>query len=225
MNGNIILAALMTFVVMGCGQHDPTTIGFEGERPQFRHQIDEARHRAWFLTRNEVHLYDPKGPETIRKIQLPDWIWASWPTDGCMPDLALGPNGEAVVSSNVLPWLWRIDPDTLAVSKHELALDPESGKEIGFSGLAYSEKKRAFIAMGSADGSLWWIDRSLQRAERVSLSAPIPPACEIVIGHRTTIEQKLAAAIRLCVETGPGGWTVDLAPHQRFGHVYARSCS
>ncbi len=214
----------MTFVVVGCGQNDPTPIGYEGERAQFRHQVDQARNRAWFLTRNEVHLYDPKGPENIRKISLPDWIWASWPPNGCMPDLALGPNGEAVVSSNVLPWLWRIDPETLAVSKHELALDQDTGREIGFTGLAYSGEQRAFIAVGSVDGSLWWIDRSLQRAERVSLSAPIPPACGIAIRPRT-VERKLARAIRLCVDTGPGGWTVDLAPDQRFGHVHARSCT
>jgi hypothetical protein len=215
--------ATMVFFGVGCGQPDPATSGVEAEWPQFRHQVDKARYRAWFLTRNGAHLYDFEAPENIRHIQLPDWTWIGEPL-GCMPDLALGPKGEALISSNILPWLWRIDPDTLAVTKHELALDADAGKEIGFSGLAYSADQRAFIAVSPFQGSLWRIDPSLASAQKIPLSAPIPQACGIVIQPRA-IERKMARGMRLCVDTGQGGWAVDLAPDQRSGEISARSCS
>ncbi|MFN0305577.1 MAG: hypothetical protein ACKVQU_35085 [Burkholderiales bacterium] len=224
MNGIILSTALMTLITfaVGCGRHDPIPSRVEAEWPQFRHQVDKARNRVWFLTRDGVRLYDLDAPEKIRHIQLPDWVWIGEPL-GCMPDLTLGPIGEALVSSNVVPWLWRIDPDTLAVSKHELALDTDAGKEIGFSGLAYSAEQRAFIAVSPFHGSLWRIDASLATAQKIQLSAPIPQACGIAIRPRA-FEGKMARAVRLCVDTGQGGWAVDLAPDQRSGHVTARSC-
>ena len=226
MNGIMIstaLVATMVFFGAGCGQHDPTPIRVEAERPQFRHQVDKARNRVWFLTRNGVHLYDPESPNKTLRIDLPDWIRVGEPL-ACMPDLVLDPKSEALISSNILPWLWRIDPDTLAVSKHELALDADTNREIGFSGLAYSAEQRAFIAVSHFHGSLWRIDASLATAQKIPLSAPIPQACGIAIQPRA-IERKMARGIRLCVDTGQGGWAVDLAPDQRSGDISARSCS
>ncbi len=224
MNGMIISTALTTlvFLALGCGQHDPIPIRQEGARPQFRYQVDKARNRVWFLTLNGVRLYDLETPEKIRQIELPDWMNLG-EDYSCMPDLVVGPKGEALISSNVLPWLWRVDANTLEVSKHELTLDANTGRELGFSGLAYSAEQRAFIAVSYLHGSLWRIDPSLQSAQKILLSTPIPQACGITIRPRA-IERKGARAIRLCLDTGRDGWPVDLAPDLRSGHVSAPSC-
>lgn len=83
--------------------------------------------------------------------------------------IPLGPDGEAVVTSNVVPVLWRIDPETLAVSMHELALDADQDKNVGFSSLVYSAEHGAFFAMSDAQGSMWQIDRLLRNGRKLPL--------------------------------------------------------
>jgi hypothetical protein len=230
----IILSTVLTAMValtVGCGRQDstldstrdPAAFRHEAAWPQFRQQVDTARNRVWFLTRNEVHLFDLETPENIRRIELPGWIWVDEPY-GCMPDLVLGPKGEALVTSNILPWLWRIDPDTFAVSKHELALDADTGKDVGFSGLTYSAEERAFFAVSYFHGSLWRIDSSLQNAQHIRLSAPIPQACGLDIRPRTS-QQRITRAVGLCAGTGPDRWNIDLAPNQRSAFVSSRACT
>ena len=112
--------------------------------PQARYQVDSVRNRAWSLSPEGVFLVELSKPGKIA-IALPGWVWASEPY-GCLPDLAVGPRGEAVITSNVVPTLWRIDPDTLAVSVHRLALDADNDKDVGFSALVYSREHEAFFA-------------------------------------------------------------------------------
>jgi hypothetical protein len=90
-----------------------------------RSLTDPARSRVWSLTREGVFVHDVRTPEKIVKVVLPSWSWVH-AEYGCPPDLALGPGGEAVVVSNVVPMLWRIDPETLAVSVHALILDSDT---------------------------------------------------------------------------------------------------
>ena len=78
-----------------------------------------------------------------------------------------GPKGEAVVTSNVVSTLWRIDPQTLAVTEHPLALDADAGRDVGFSSLIYSPRHAAYFAVSGAHGSVWRIDTRLQRAQKV----------------------------------------------------------
>jgi streptogramin lyase len=113
-------------------------------------------------------------------VRLPGWVWAGAPY-GCLPDLALGPRGEAVVTSNVLPTLWRIDPDSLAVSVHALALDADDDKDVGFTGLVYSPQHGAFFAASHAHGSLWRIDPQLRTARKMPLSASNPQPCGLAL--------------------------------------------
>ena len=131
--------------------------------PGARYRIDPERNRIWFLAREGVFVYDVSRPERMA-VSLPGWITVDAPYS-CLPDLALGPAGEAVITSNVLPTLWRIDPDTLATSVHPLLLDADTDKDVGFSGLAYSAQHRAFIAASYAHGSLWESTR-LSRGRR-----------------------------------------------------------
>jgi hypothetical protein len=120
------------------------------------------------LTPAGVVVVDLKSGRTVARVDLPGWHWAGAPY-GCTPALALGPKGEALVSSDVLPVLWRIDPETLAVSRHELTLDEDSGRDIGFSALAYSAKLGTFVAVACTGGARWRVDSFLKRAQKISL--------------------------------------------------------
>jgi len=87
------------------------------EPPGARYRVDPARKRLWVLSRDGLFLYDHQHPEGVMgEVKLPGWQ-AVDPQYSCLPDLALGPRGEAVVTSNIVT-LWKIDPDTLAVSSH-----------------------------------------------------------------------------------------------------------
>lgn len=188
--------------------------------PIGRYQIDPERNRFWFLTNKGVFVYDVSRRE--RAVSLPGWISVDAPYS-CLPDLALGPKGEALITSNTLPTLWRIDPDTLAVSVHPLVLDADTDKDVGFSGLAYSPQHGAFLAASYNHGSLWKIDARLERAQKIPLSAPIPKACGLVVRSGNS-RQALSRLTDLCVRTPHGGWSVIFAPGWRSAYVSAGPC-
>lgn len=190
--------------------------------PRVRYGLDPVRQRVWFLTRDGVSVYDVAKSERI-SLPLPSWLWVDTPY-ACLPDLALGPKGEAVITSNVVPTLWRIDPETLAVSVHPLLLDSDTDKDVGFSGLVYSPEHEAFFAVSDVHGSLWRIDRGFETARKIWLSAPVPRACGLAVLPRILRRQTNRRA-ELCVHTPQGGWAVDFEPGQRSAYVTAAPCA
>ena len=223
----VLLAALICSIG-GCDSNAappqvPQTAsdGPQSLTPNMRYQADPARNRVWFLTRGGVFLYDVTTSQKI-VVPLPDWLWVDMPWS-CLPDLALGPKGEAVVTSNILPTLWRIDPETLAVSLHELVLDADTNKDVGFSGLAYSSQHEAYFAVSDVHGTLWRIDPLLRRGQKIPLSAPIPKACGLAVAPRTA-PQKTNRMAGLCVRAPDGGWAIDFAPDQRSAYVRGAPC-
>lgn len=176
----LFLTALI-FSTSGCNTGAPPQLReqaspeLSSQSPPLRYQEDVARNRVWVLTAEGVVLYRDKAPDRI-VIPLPSWIWAGAPY-GCHPDLALGPNGEAIITSDVVSTLWRVDPETLAVSAHALALDADTGKDVGFSALRYSPKHEAYFAVSAVQGSLWRVDPLLERAQKIPSSEPIAGAC------------------------------------------------
>ena len=130
--------------------------------------FDSASGRAWVLTTDGVVLYQ-KGTQAKTLIRLADWLWAGGRS--CLPDLALGPAGEMIVTSNIVPVLWRIDPKTLAVTTHALVLDTDTDKDVGFTAIAYSPEHSAFFAFSGIQRSLWRIDATLSKADKVLSSA------------------------------------------------------
>jgi hypothetical protein len=128
--------------------------------------------RAWVLDEGGVILEEPGKPS--RAVALAGWQWIS-ERYACAPDMAVGPRGQIVVTSNALPTLWEIDPETLAVSVHPLQLDADNDKDFGFSGLVYSERDGAYFAVSDLGGSLWRIDPQLGRAQKIAL--PVRGAC------------------------------------------------
>jgi hypothetical protein len=196
--------------------------GRQLQLPTARYQIDPERNRVWFLTHEGVFVYDVSRPERVA-VSLPGWLSVDTPY-ACLPDLALGSKGEAVVTSNVLPTLWRIDPDTLAVSAHPLVLDADTDKDVGFSALAYSPQHRAFLAASYSHGSLWRIDPLFKKAQKIPLSAPIPEACGLAVRSGSS-GQALGPRADLCVRTPHGGFTVVFGPDWRSAYVSAAPCT
>ncbi len=190
---------------------------YEGELPILRFQEDTARGRGWILTRTGVLVFDFKAGKTAGYVPLPEWVWAG-ETFSSPPDLALGPNGEALITSNVVPTLWRVDPETLAVSRHQPVTDADMDKDVGFTALTYSVEQGVFFAVSNL-GSLWRIDPLFRRAQKIELSAPLFKASGVTV--RTTINRFFG----LCVHGGQDPRTVNLAPDRRYGYVIAQPCT
>ncbi len=195
---------------------------YRGELPILRSRADAVGGRRWVLTAEGVELFDEATRRRVAQIALPGWLWAG-ETFACPPDLAIGPRGEAVISSNIVPTLWRIDPVTLKASRHELLLDDDKGKDVGFTGLAYSTQQQAFFAVSGLHGSMWRIDPSLQRAQSIPLSEPLPRACAIAMRTRAA-DQRASRFAAFCVRADKAGWSVNLAPDQRSGYVKPGQC-
>ena len=170
---------------------------------------------------------DAKTRTKVASIALPHWTWLN-EQFSCAPELALGPGGEVLVSSNIVPTLWRVDPETLTVSEHELTLDADAGRDIGFTGMAYSRQQGAFFAVSSFGGSLWRIDPLLRRAQKIPLSTPIQNACSLTMRFQG-VQQRNVRLVSLCVRAGKDGRTTDLtllmAADQRSAYVNAGSCA
>jgi hypothetical protein len=184
-----------------------------------RYQHDAARNRGWVLTRHGVSVFALAARDTLAHASLPGWVWAG-ETFICPPDLALGPKGEAVVSSNVAPMLWRIDPLTFAVTRHDLVLDAHEEKDVGFTGLVFSQAHASFYAV-SHFGMLWRIDPRLTRAQKIELNAPLTRACGVAIRETKSGFNRFFG---LCVR-GAQDWTVHLSPDRRSGYVLAQPCT
>lgn len=169
--------AVLAAAVSGCNSEAASEpIKADRAAVKIRHQADEARGRIWVITRSGAVLFDATASRPIRRVPLPGWVWAGEPY-GCLPDLAVGPKGEVVISSDVVPTLWRIDPETFDVSEHALALDTDRDKDIGFSRLEYSVEQNAYFGVSGAYGSVWRIDPLLGQAQKVAQAAPQARVC------------------------------------------------
>lgn len=180
---------------------------------------DSKRNQTWVLKRDGVYLHDAGTQALKARVELPGWIYAR-PGYACAPAIALDAQGAAVVSSNAVPTLWRIDPVTRAVSVHVPTLDADSGRDFGFSGLLYAADQGAFFATAASHGSLWRIDPLLRRAQKIPLSAPISGACGLTL-ERTRIRR----TVMLCAVTEQSSLAVHLTPDQRSGYVFADRCT
>ena len=194
----------------------------QSDSPEARSQTDFARNRIWLLNREGVFLQDREVPGKIVKLEIPGWIWAGAPY-GSLPDLALGPRGEAVITSDVMPTLWRVDPETLVVSVHRISLDVDTDRDVGFSGLVYSPEHGVYFAVSPAQGTLWRVDRELTRAQKISLSVPVLQAWGLGVRARVS-ERRTERLASLCLYSQEGTWAIDLAPDQRSAYLRTATC-
>lgn len=182
------------------------------KEPALRVVEDAARHRTWMLGADAVYLHE--GGRKLR-FELPGWVYVR-DDYACAPDISLDAQGAAVVTSNVVPVVWRVEPTNGQVTRHELVLDADTDKDVGFTGLVYAPDQGAFFAVSGIYGSLWRIDPLLRRAQKVPVSTPLVDGCGLAVDRTKT-----RRSVVLCVE---GMRTVHLAPDQRTGYVVARSC-
>jgi hypothetical protein len=174
---------------------------------------DASRNRVWVLDRDAIYLQEG-GQKT--RFELAGWVYVT-DSYACPPDVTVDPQGAAVVTSNVVPVVWRVEPSKAQVTRHELQLDADADKDVGFTGIAYSPDQAAFFAVSGTYGSLWRIDPLLRRAQKIPLATPLVDACGLGV-ERT----KTRRTVVLCVE---GLRTVHLTPDQRSGYVSARTCA
>ena len=173
-----------------------------------------AAEQTWVL--NVDGVFAQQAGKARVAVKLPEWQWAHEPY-ACPPAIAIGPRGEALVTSNVLPVLWKIDPQTLAVTVHRLQLDADSDKDVGFSGLVYSARDGAYFAVSELHGTLWRIDPLLRRAQKIALSEPVRGACSMSMQR----QERMSRFSRLCLD----GRNVHVSPDQRSAYVQAASCT
>jgi len=179
-----VLAALaMVASLQGC-ESGGTLVGMRESDatpivsgPIIRQRNDPARGRLWVLTNDGVEVHDSLQRRRIAQIEIPGWNWVHEPF-ACAPDFALGPKGEVVITSNVMATLWRVDPQSLAITRHEIAVEPATGRDFGFTGLTYSSSRGAYYGIAASDGSVWRIDAQLQVAREPVPSASSARACE-----------------------------------------------
>jgi hypothetical protein len=227
-NGTAAVFLVSLLALAGCDVEAPSTEArvagtpTEGRSPSVRQRVDPARNRAWLLTQDGVLLSDAPTPGKT-SIALPEWQWVRTQY-ACLPDLALGPKGEALITSNVIPTLWKVDPDSLAVSQHRLALGSDLDKDVGFTALVYSPEHREFFAASGLHGSLWRIDPLLRTAHKIPLSGAIANVCEL--GLRPNVSgRKTHRLAGLCAFSAQEAWVIDLAPDRRSAYVRAASWS
>ena len=176
---------------------------------------DAARNRVWVLDSEAVYLYE--GTQK-KRFELPGSVQAREPYI-CAPDLAIDAQGAVVVTSNVMPVLWRIEPVTAQVTRHELTLDADTDKDVGFTGLTYAPDQGVFFGVSATYGSLWRIDPLLRRAQKIQSSAPLNHACGL------TVERvKTRRTVVLCARGGANAGRVYLAPDQRSAYVRSEPC-
>lgn len=165
-----VLASFSLVTLTGC-ESDAAP----AETSALRYQADASRDRIWTLTRDGVVLQLRAKPGKTT-VELPDWAWVN-PQWACPPDLAIGPKGEVLITSNVVPTLWKVDPETLAVTVHALALGSDTNKDFGFSRLVYSRDKGVFIATSDVLPSTWEIDPQLTRARKIAEGSAASNPC------------------------------------------------
>ena len=183
---------------------------------------DVPRNNVWVLQPDGVYLHDATSRALKKRFELPGWIHAGEPY-ACGPALAVDAQGAAVVSSDVVPVLWRIDPQKSQVTTHQLVLDADADKDVGFSSLTYAADQGVFFAVSSVYGSLWRIDPLLRRAQKIALSAPVAKACELAAERTKT--RRTPVLVMCPAPTARNGWSVHLTPDQRSAYVFPRYCA
>ncbi len=181
MIGNVLLSVTLS-AMAGCdsgrmtGMHQETGAPTQAESALMNSRIDESRGRLWVLTTEGVDLYESRQRRKLAHFDIPNWIWARQPY-ACPPDLALSPTGEVLITSNVVPTVWRLDPSIPVITRHELVLMDTPGQEFGFTSLEYSKAQEAFIGVSSVGGSVWRVDSLLREASRMPEAQALSKAC------------------------------------------------
>jgi hypothetical protein len=139
-------------------------------------RMDTARNRLWVLDATGLALHDSINGRRLRQVELPG-LFLAGSDELCPPDLAFDAAGTVFVSSDVLPVIWRVDPERFEVTRIELAVDADQDKDVGFTGLSFASDG-IVMAAGATFPSLWRIDLNRASASKVASYPPSAGACE-----------------------------------------------
>jgi hypothetical protein len=142
------------------------TIGATAAQDAIKQLNDAPRKRAYALVIDGLEVRDAGTRRKLALVPLPRWTWAD-EAYSCPPDIALTPDGDVLVTSNVVPVIWRINWRTLTATVHPLSLDADEDKDIGFVRLRWSPDLRAYVATTEL-GSDWHVDPGLTAARKAS---------------------------------------------------------
>ena len=133
-------------------------------------RTDEKRQRTWVLSAEGLYLHDSSGAVELRRFALPGWIHVIR-SQACPPDMTIDDAGAVLVSSNIVPRLWRVTPSAVEVTDLALEQPEDRGKDFGFTGLELMP--RGLLRAKSAIGeSRWTIDPVAGVASRLSPRNP-----------------------------------------------------
>lgn len=173
-----ILALAFAAALAGCNADPSSTVQTTYiASDALRTRTDVQRGRAWVLGRQTVSVHESLGGRELARVALPGWLFVD-PDIACPPDLALDAAGDAYISSNVVPVLWRIDGQTFEVTRIELVLDADHGRDVGFSTLSAVGEGR-LLAASTVAGSLWAVDLRAATAAKLLAFKPQAAVCEL----------------------------------------------
>lgn len=173
-----ILALAFAAALAGCNADPSSTVQTTYiASDALRMRTDVQRGRAWVLGRQTVSVHESLGGRELARVALPGWLFVD-PDIACPPDLALDAAGDAYISSNVVPVLWRIDGQTFEVTRIELVLDADHGRDVGFSTLSAVGEGR-LLAASTVAGSLWAVDLRAATAAKLLAFKPQAAVCEL----------------------------------------------
>ena len=188
----------------------------KGRLDALRVQADVARNRLWVLHGDGVYVYEITTRRQIGRIGM----FVGEPAD-CAPDLALDPSGAAIVSSSVRAVLWRLDPERPEPRRHELTLDTDRHKLVGFTGLAFADGM--LFGVDALHGSLWKIDLAAGKAQKLALSSPVRGACGLA--QQKPVQAAPGHSVVLCAVGEKWIRHIELSPDLKRGNVTDRSCT
>lgn len=146
-------------------------------------RADPARNRLWVLDPSGLTLHDGLSGRRLRHVPLPGLFLAAGDRV-CRPDIAFDAAGTVYVSSDVLPVIWRVDPQQFEAARIEIALDTDADKDVGFTGLSFAGDG-IVVAAGTTFASIWRIDLNAARASKVASYPASGRACDPAVLLRT----------------------------------------
>ncbi len=216
----LCLQLIFALSITGCAAAPVAETANSGRRDDFlRTRVDSVRDRYWVLGIDHVSVYNVADKRLIRRVVLPGWNVAG---SLCPPDMAIDRTGAALISSNIMPTLWRIDAKTFAVTRREITLKTRENWDTGFSGIAFAADG-ALFAVTALPVSLWRIDVNSGDAAKVELSKPVLGTCALNASYRMHPGvQNIRLA--LCVAGRRGPQRIDISPDFASGRVSEKPC-
>lgn len=167
-------------LMMGCSGMDsvPRSAPSPASEDVLSTRTDTARGRVWVLGPEDLRVYDAATHKLVRRVVLPGWSMARYE---CRPDLALDASGSAIVSSNIVPNLWRVDAQNFRVSEKAIRLEGQESWDIGFGPITLAGDGTVY-ALTSNGMSLWKV--APEASSAVRLETYLPPVKRCVLPER-----------------------------------------